>query len=62
MDHRKISKSTIDGIFTEQLFVKFDVVNRVSLRKKLSSLGFSQTIPTEMLEGIVIPLQDLQIY
>jgi len=58
----KIAKSTIDGIFTEQLFKKFAVVNRVGLRKKLTELGYAQAIPTEILDGTIIPLQELQVY
>jgi hypothetical protein len=62
MDTKKIAKSTIDGIFTEQLFVKFNVVNRVGLRKKLNELGYTQAIPAEILDGTIIPLQELQVY
>ncbi|MFN8770426.1 MAG: helix-turn-helix transcriptional regulator [Neisseriaceae bacterium] len=62
IDNKKVSKSTIDGIFTEQLFNKFNVVNRVALRKKLTLLGFTEAIPTDILEGMILPLNELQIY
>ncbi len=62
MDNKVITKSTIDGLFTEQLFVKFAVHSRVALREKLISLGFDHVIPKELLVSISIPLHEMNTY
>ncbi len=62
MDNKTITKSTVDGLFTEQLFVKFEVHSRVALREKLISLGFDRVIPKELLISISIPLHEMSTY
>ncbi len=52
IDKKPIAKSTIDSIFSEQLYSKFAVVSRVALRQKLLSLGYDKMIPKDL----IIPL------
>lgn len=52
LNKKSITKSTIDSIFSEQLYDKFDVVNRIELRQKLLDLGFDKMIP----KNLILPL------
>lgn len=49
IENKPITKSTIDSIFTEQLYIKFNVTNRMALHKKLLLLGYDQFIPEDIL-------------
>lgn len=49
IEAKKIAKSTIDSLFNDQLYAKFDVYSRPALYKKLQSLGYDQLIPKELL-------------
>lgn len=62
MDNKAITKSTIDGLFTEQLFVKFEVHNRVALKNALIKHGFDRVIPSELLVNISIQLNEMSTY
>ena len=42
IEKRKISKSTIDSVFNDQLYLKFNVYNRLSLLKALEAIGYNK--------------------
>lgn len=50
---RQIKKTTIDSIFSEQLYPKFNVSNRTDLKQALVDLGFHLIIPENLLHPIV---------
>lgn len=62
MEGKKISKGTIDCVFTDQLFQKFGVYNRQALYVKLIQLGYNRLIPTEMLPSATIALDTHDLY
>ena len=62
MENKKISKGSIDGVFTDQLFPKFKVYNRQALYARLIELGFNRLIPSEMLAKHTIALDVQSIY
>lgn len=62
IENKKVTKSTIDSIFTEQLYVKFDVDNRIALHKKLLLLGYDHFIPEDILIRSSNPLEKLIVY
>ncbi len=59
---KKISKSTIDGVFNDRLYLKFDVHSRSKLREKLLSLGLASRIPKELLSIRSIDLNNIKTY
>lgn len=59
---KPISKSTVDSIFNDQLYEKFDVYSRIALYKKLQSLGYDQLIPKELLSTKSIVLDIMKPY
>ncbi|AUR51932.1 helix-turn-helix transcriptional regulator [Aquella oligotrophica] len=59
---RDISKSTIDSLFRDQLFVKFEVYNRDALFAKLIRLGFDRYVPTDLLPKVEMPVSELIAY
>ncbi|MBA8737424.1 helix-turn-helix transcriptional regulator [Chromobacterium violaceum] len=65
IEQKKISKSTIDSIFNEQLYSKFEVGSRSALYSKLINLGFNRMIPLEVLneaKTLFSPLKDHFFY
>lgn len=62
MENKKLSKGTIDCVFTDQLFPKFEVYNRQALYAKLFQLGYNKLIPIEMIPKNTIPLEMRNIY
>ncbi len=62
LEGRDISKNTIDNIFSNQLRVKFDAYSRESLYDKLLELGFDRMVPQDLLVGVKIPLNVLEVY
>ena len=62
IDNKTISKNTVDSIFADQLFIKFNAVSRASLREILIAQGFNKVIPKELLIEISIPLKELNTY
>lgn len=62
MENKTISKSTIDSIFKNQLYSKFNVYNRDALYQKLIDLGFEKLIPKEILIAASFSLQKQYIY
>lgn len=62
MENKKISKGTIDGVFTDQLFPKFEVYNRQALYTKLVQLGYNKLIPLEVLPKKIIELDTCGVY
>jgi hypothetical protein len=56
LEHKKVSKSTIDSLFTDQLYPKFKVNSRSALYAKLCQLNFDQLIPSDILTSMSIPL------
>lgn len=61
-DGNPVSKSTIDTIFTEQLYPKFSVHSRPALYQKLLLMGYSQYVPKAMLSTFSKVLGDIKIY
>lgn len=59
---KSITKSTVDSIFNDQLYAKFDVYSRIALYKKLQSLGYDQLIPKELLSTKSIMLDIMKAY
>ena len=57
-----ITKSTIDSVFNDQLYLKFDVYNRVALYQKLQALGYDQLIPKTLLSKMSVMLDVMQTY
>jgi len=58
---KAISKSTIDSIFSNQLYLKFVVVSRVQLHEKLAKLGYGSIIPKSMLSDAVFKTDQFDI-
>ena len=62
MEGKKLRKGTIDCVFTDQLFPKFEVYNRQALYAKLVQLGYNRLIPNEMLPKQTMALDTHTIY
>lgn len=59
---KKITKTTVDAIFRNQLFLKFNVYNRKSLYRKLLSLSLDNYIPFSLLTCVEQPIARLTAY
>ena len=57
-----LSKSTIDSLFIDQLYIKFDVHNRMALADKLQQLGYATLIPESLLIENSIKLSKVSTY
>ncbi len=62
IEGKKLSKSTIDSIFNDQLYIKFNVYSRPALYKRLQEMGYEQKIPRELLSSASIILDVFNIY
>lgn len=62
MEGKKIAKSTIDSLFNDQLYAKFDVYSRPALYKKLQALGYDQLTPKELLSATSKLLDVMRVY
>jgi hypothetical protein len=62
IEGKRISKSTIDSLFNDQLYAKFNVHNRLSLYKKLLEIGYENKIPRELLASTSVVLDMFNIY
>ncbi len=62
LEGKKVSKSTIDSVFNDQLYLKFDVNSRIALFNKLRELGYDKLIPAEVLNSMSIPLEIVNIF
>lgn len=62
LENKRIAKSTIDSLFTDQLYVKFGVFNRPALYEKLIQLNFDSLIPQEVLIDTSYPLKKHNVY
>lgn len=65
IESKKISKSTIDSIFINQLYIKFEVYNRNDLFKRLIEGGYDNFIPENILanvKNIFTPMIQKEIY
>lgn len=62
LEGKKVSKGTIDCVFSDQLFPKFGVYNRQGLYAKLMQLGYNRLIPVEMLTKQTVALDTHAIY
>ena len=62
IDNKRITKSTIDSVFTDQLYLKFKVASCTALHKKLLELSYHEFIPQEILVCSSTPLKTLKIY
>lgn len=61
-DNKKISKNTIDSVFRESLYEKFNVYSRLELYKKLVNMGFINRIPQELLRVKSMILSEVEVY
>lgn len=57
-----LSKSTIDSLFIDQLYIKFGVHSRVALADKLQKLGYATLIPESLLIENSIKLNKVSTY
>ena len=62
IEGKSISKSTIDCVFNEQLYPKFNAFSRPDLYHKLHKAGFENKIPQEMLQSGSFFLPILQVF
>lgn len=62
MEGKSLSKSTVDSIFNDQLYMKFGVYSRPELYSKLQSLGYERLIPTELLKNTSLLVATMQSY
>ncbi|HLX53741.1 MAG TPA: hypothetical protein VKR58_07360 [Aquella sp.] len=62
IENKHISKSTIDSIFIDRLYIKFGVTNRQALYDKLLQLGYDNLIPQDLLISTTIPLSEPLVY
>jgi DNA-binding CsgD family transcriptional regulator len=62
IENKHISKSTIDSIFIDRLYIKFEVTNRQALYDKLLALGYDNLIPQDLLISTTIPLNEPLVY
>lgn len=62
LENKRVTKSTIDSIFTDQLYLKFKVTNRIALHQKLLELGYHKLIPQEILTNSSTPLEVAEVY
>ena len=59
IEDKKISENSINNMFTQQLFPKFEVFNRKSLYDKLIECGYSRLLPRNILnEDIIFEITD----
>lgn len=59
--NKTITKSTIDSIFSNQIYLKFNVTSRVRLHEKLAKLGYGSIIPKTMLNNSVFTTEQFDI-
>ena len=62
IEGKRISKSTIDSVFNDQLYAKFLVYSRSALYDKLKSLGYDKLIPSEVLSSMSETLETISIF
>lgn len=62
IEGKKIAKSTVDSLFNDQLYTKFDVYSRLALYKRLQALGYDQLTPKELLSTTSKLLDVMRIY
>lgn len=62
IEGKRITKSTIDSLFNDQLYVKFNVRSRPALYKALKKMGYENRIPRELLATSSIVLDPLNPY
>ncbi len=62
IEGKKISKSTIDSLFNDQLYIKFNVGSRIALYKKLEQLGYDKLIPSDVLSSTSTPLNIIHTF
>lgn len=56
--NKNISKSTIDSIFSNQLYLKFNVISRIQLQEKLAKFGYATIIPKSVIHKSVYTAED----
>jgi hypothetical protein len=62
LEGKRVSKSTIDSIFNDQLYAKFDVYSRTALYNKLQELGYETKIPKDLLKNTSSLLDVINTY
>ncbi len=62
MECKPIAKSTIDSLFKDQLYPKFQVYSRSALYQKLEAMGYQTLIPTELLKHASFFLSTMSAY
>ena len=56
--NKSISKSTIDSIFSNQLYLKFNVISRIQLQEELAKLGYATILPKSVINKSVYAAED----
>lgn len=62
LEGKRIAKSTIDSVFNDQLYIKFNVASRKALRDTLLEKGFGTKMPATLLKGASIRLSPVAAY
>ncbi len=62
LEGKIIAKSTIDSVFIDQLYIKFDVHSRPALYKKLQQFGFGKMVPEGLLKSASTILDTICVY
>jgi hypothetical protein len=62
LEQKTISRSTIDSLFVDQLYPKFNVYNRPALTLKLKQLGYTTLLPESLLTENSIKLNAVSLY
>jgi len=62
IENKTVTKSTIDSIFNDKLYPKFNVFNRKDLYTKLNKLGFTSHIPQDLLKTNSIIIDNIKVY
>ena len=63
IENKRITKNSIDQIFSKQLLPKFGVYSRKALYNKLYDNGYTRIVPQNILnEGILLDITDYVIF
>lgn len=62
IENKNLTKSTVDSIIIDKLYLKFNVHNRSALTNKLKQLGYTSLIPESLLVENSIKLNKILTY
>lgn len=62
LENKRISKSAVDGVFNDQLYIKFGVNSRIALHDKLVSMGYNNIIPSDLLYATSLSINNIVSY